>query len=225
MITPRNALLLVGSAKKSESTSASLGSYLAERLQQYRLTVQTVHLHQVFRTATRTAALLEAVDRADLVILAFPLYVDTLPYLVTSALEQMAEHRRGLGETAQQLVAIANCGFPEAHHNDMALAICRRFAQEARFEWAGGLALGMGGAINGQPLAEAGGPARNAIAALDQAAEALATGHCVPEQAIKLMARPSIPHWLYLLFSNWGWRRQARRYGVHNRLKARPYQP
>ena len=48
--------------------------------------------------------------------------------------------------------ALANCGFPEAHHNRTALEICAQFAAAAGMTWAGGLALGAGGAVHGQPL-------------------------------------------------------------------------
>lgn len=46
------------------------------------------------------------------------------------------------------MVGIVNSGFPEAFHNDTALAILRRFAAETGFQWAGGLALGGGGTID-----------------------------------------------------------------------------
>ena len=121
--------------------------------------------------------------------------MDGLPYLVTQALERIAAHRPGETDYAgvPLFLAIANCGFPEAQHNETALAICEQFAAAAGFRWAGGLALGEGGAINGQPLAKAGGMVHNVVAALDLAAAALAEGEPVPAEAIALMARPFIP--------------------------------
>ena len=38
--------------------------------------------------------LLAPADRADLIILAFPLYIDSLPMLMSKALEAMTGHRR-----------------------------------------------------------------------------------------------------------------------------------
>ena len=74
-----------------------------------------MHVARAMRTEERTAALLAAVDAADIVILAFPLYVDGLPYLVTQALEQIAARRAGETDIQRPLfLAIANCGFPEA---------------------------------------------------------------------------------------------------------------
>lgn len=221
----QRALLLVGSAKRPRSTSESLGTYLLERLQERGWETETILLHRALRSGERQAELLAAVDRAGLILLAFPLYVDTLPALATRALERIAAHRREVEPPdGRRLVAIANCGFPEPQHNDTALAICRHFAAEMGFEWAGGLSLGGGQAINGRPLPEMGGMVRHVTQALDLAAEALAAGRPVPEEAMELMARQFIPSWLYVLMGGIGWRQQARQHGAQRRLKARPFE-
>jgi hypothetical protein len=225
MTPPKTALLLVGSAKPAgQSTSEALGSYLAQKLAERDIAFTTMHVARTMRTEERTAALLTAVDAADIVILAFPLYVDGLPYLVTQALEQIAAHRDNETDIQRPLfLAIANCGFPEARHNATALAICRQFADVAGFAWAGGLALGEGGAISGRSLAEVGGMAHNVVAALDLAAAALAAGKPVPTEAIALMARPFIPASAYVLLGDLGWLRQARRNRALTRLPMRPF--
>ncbi len=117
-----------------------------------------------------------------------------------------------------------NCGFPEASQNRTALAICRRFAAEAGFEWAGGLALGMGEAIGGRPLKEAGGMVRRIVKALDLAGDALALGHPIPEEAVRLMAKPLVPRWLYILMGNRGWKKRAANHGTTDALNARPHE-
>ena len=230
MTSPKTALLLIGSAKPvGESTSEALGSYLAQRLQERGIAPTAMHVARALRTEERTAALLAAVDAADIVILAFPLYIDSLPYLVTQALERIAAHRMGAQRAAQMserrplFLAIANCGFPEAAHNATALAICRQFAGGAGFSWAGGLALGEGGVISGRPLATAGGMVHNVAAALDRAAAALATGQPVPEEATTLMARPFIPARAYMLMGALGWLMEAQRNRALTRLAARPF--
>jgi hypothetical protein len=218
-------LLIIGSAKLAgTSTSEALGAYLVGRLQEPGIAVTMQHVARALRTEERTAALLAAVDAADVVILAFPLYVDSLPYLVTQALERIAAHRAGQnGERRPLFLAIANCGFPEAAHNATALVICEQFANEAGFAWAGGLALGEGGAIAGRPLAQAGGMVHNVVAALDLAAAALAEGRPVPEEVIARMAQPFIPGRAYMLMGDVGWLAQARQNRVLTRLGARPF--
>ena len=222
-----SALLLVGSAKPAgESTSEVLGASLLQRLAERGFITETRHVARAMRTEARTRELLQAVDRASLIVLAFPLYVDSLPYLVTQALERIAANRQAQpSPTPASFLAIANCGFPEPHHNRAALAICEHFAASAGFSWAGGLALGAGGTISGRPLDELGGMVANIVAALDLAAAKLAAGEPLPEDAIDLMARPILPTQAYILMGDLGWLVQARRNRALTHLVTRPFKP
>jgi hypothetical protein len=182
------------------------------------------YVSRAMRTEARLQELLQAVDRSDLVILAFPLYVDSLPYLVTQALERIAAHRQAKPALKPaSFLAIANCGFPEPQHCNPALAICEQFAQVTGLRWAGGLALGAGGAISGRSLAGLGGMVQNAVAALDLTAAALAAGEPAPEEAVARMANPMMPAQAYILLGDLGWLVEARRNHVLTRLVARPY--
>jgi hypothetical protein len=171
-------------------------------------------------------ALMEAVDGADLVMLAFPLYVDSLPAPVMAAFERIAARRLGKSGNRPRFAAIANCGFPEAAHNRTALAICEAFARQAGFDWAGALALGAGeGLVHGAPLAEAGGPAIPIKNALNLAAAALLRGEAIPQSAVDLLAKPIIPGWMYRLMGVYGWKQQAKQYGVQKVMQRKPYLP
>jgi multimeric flavodoxin WrbA len=222
--TIRRALLLVGSPKTRKSSSNSLGSYLYEQLGTRAVTTETIYLHTVVRNAQKFEALLAAVDTADLVTLAFPLYVDALPAPVTEALERIAAQRQAQAPSRQPwFAAIANCGFPEAHHCDTALAICAAFARQAGLAWAGALALGGGQMLNGVPLAEGGGQTLRIRRSLEMAAAALASGEAIPPEAQALMSRPVIPHWAYRLLGGLGWLQGARGYGALRQLWRKPY--
>lgn len=226
MVERKQVLLLVGSAKHPRSNSQALGSYLCQRLEAKGYHSETLLLSRAVGSEAGQDELLAATGRAGLIVLAFPLYVDSVPYLVVKAMELIADQRRDRdGDETQRLVALANSGFPEAHHNDTALAICRRFAAEAGFQWAGGLALGGGEALGGQSPAERGGMARHVVEALDLAAAALARGEEVPPEAVEAMARPLVPARLYTWMGGLGWWLQARQHGAARRLRARPYLP
>ena len=180
----------MGSPKiKSPSTSGVLGEELLGRLAKAGWQTESLTLKpSTFREAGQ-AELLAAVDRADLILLAFPLYIDALPYLVTKALEVIAEHRRAAGDAArpQGLFGLANNGFPEAHQNNLALSILRRFAARTGMTWLGGMALGAGeGMIGGRPLTAKGAngiPLFRISQALDAAGAALARGEALPAEA------------------------------------------
>jgi multimeric flavodoxin WrbA len=219
----RRALLLVGSPKTRKSTSNSLGGYMFEHLQQQGIQTETIYLHTVLRSPARWQALLEALEAADLVTLAFPLYVDTLPAPVTEALERIAIYRQGRQTRPQLFSAIANCGFPEAQQTATALAICQTFAKQAGFVWAGALALGGGEAINGASLVEAGGKAIRIRRSLEMAAGSLAKGQAIPQAARDMMAKPVIPHWAYRLTGKLRWNSWAKRHNAKKLLKRQPY--
>jgi hypothetical protein len=221
----RKVLLLIGSAKQLHtSTSESLGTYLLDALRTRGLETQSLFLHQSFRTDEANEALHTAIENADIVVFAFPVYFDSPPYHVIKMMEQTARRHRATDAPKQQrLLTISNCGFPEADHVDTALAICRQFAREASFEWVGGLALGGGEYIGGKPLAESGGIARNVAKALDQAADALAAGCPVPDKVIALMAKPLVPTWLFRFLGGIGWKRRARQFGATIKLYDRPF--
>lgn len=223
-IDVQRALLLVGSPKTRKSTSNSLGGYMFEQLSARSVQTETIYLHTVLHNRQKMQALLEAVDAADLVTLAFPLYVDSLPAPVIEALQRIKAQREAGGPPRRQLfTAITNCGFPEAYQCDNALAICENFARQAGFEWAGSLALGAGEAINGASLVELGGQTMRMRQSLDLAAKALAQRQEIPQAARDGLAKPVLPDWLYR-FTGWlRWVRLAKNYGTRKVLKHKPY--
>jgi hypothetical protein len=212
MQKPIRAVLLVGSPRGSNSTSNSLGTYLVEKLKQKGVTSEKVYICQCLGSDETRAAMLHLIDISDLIILAFPLYVDCFHSQVIETLELVAEHEKGKHDLGKKsFVAIANSGFPGAKHNNTALAVCRIFAKQVGFKWAGGLAMGGGGMIAGQPLAEIGGRVRNQTKALEIAAEALAQRDVIPEKAVSLMSKLGIPRWMYLWMGNRGWKSEAKK--------------
>jgi multimeric flavodoxin WrbA len=222
----KRALLLVGSPRTRKSSSNSLGGYLFEQLSAQSIQTETVYLHTVLRSPEKMSALFGALDAADLVMLAFPLYVDSLPAPVIEALERIAAHRNDQEKARPALfAALANCGFPEAAHNATALAICQVFAQKAAgFTWAGSLSLGAGeGLVHGADLKQAGGPAILIKKSLEMAAQALAQGDGIPPAAARLLEKPVIPGWLYRLIGGFGWDQQAKGYGVAKLMKRKTY--
>ena len=220
----RRALLLVGSPRIEKSSSSSLGSYLFEQLKQHGVESETIYIYKAINTTERLEALRHAISTADLVVLAFPLYVDTLPAPVISVLEDVVKN--GTAKTKPtRFAAIVNCGFPNASQNASAIAVCAEFAREAQFEWVGGLSLGAGeGMVHAKPLAELGGQGAPLRKALEMAAGELAQGQPVSDNALKLLAKPLMPEWMFRLGGTIGWKMRARKFGTQKLLKARPYQ-
>ncbi len=201
----KHALIVVGSPKRRDSTSYVLGTTLAAGLKSHGWAIEEYFAASLPPSEADVDALTSAVDAADLIVVAVPLYVDHLPAGVIAALEQLYAKRDRLSPKSRMLVGIVNCGFPESNHNDTAIAVLKRFAAMAGFEWGGGLSRGMGGAIGARPLDKAGQAAFGVAAELALAAEALDKGCSVPDDVISRFANPPMPKWLYLFAGNLGW--------------------
>lgn len=201
------ALIMIGSPRKGASWK--LGKAMAEHLTAQGIETDSI---QLIKNLGDTWPELEAaVNEADLLILSIPLYVDTLPALTMSALTGLKDKVTGKG-----LAVLINCGFPEPHHNDTALEVCRQFALEARCTWLGGMALSMGGFSFGK------GVSRRVNRAFRLAATAIGQGKGIPEASISLTAKTPMSKWLYLLILNKTFRTVNRKHGKAP-IDAKPY--
>jgi hypothetical protein len=219
------AILLIGSPKGGASASKALGTYLTEELEKKGFQCESVRILTALKSNDSTNKLLNELNDVDLVILAFPVYVDSLPAPVIRMMEIIAGSRKTVqSKKNQKFIAITNCGFPETVHCETALEICQSFARSAGFEWSGGLALGGGGILDGSPIKDAGGKARNIRLSLDLTAESLSELKPISAEAIELMSKPVVPYWLYRFFGDIGWIVQSFKYKVFGKLKDRPYE-
>jgi NAD(P)H-dependent FMN reductase len=212
-------LFLVGSPKGSRSTSEVLAAYLAGQLNLLEVETSRLFVQRALKSDDARAALLAAAGQANVLVFVCPLYVDSIPAGMIRGLEFLAAHPIA---HPRKVMALVNSGFPESHQNDTALAVFHQFARETGMDWIGGLGLGMGAAIDGKPMDNLGGMTRNLKQALEITAQELAAGRAVPDAAVRLLARPLMPRWIYLFMGNLGWKRQARRHKAGD-LRAKPY--
>ncbi|MFX0040377.1 MAG: NAD(P)H-dependent oxidoreductase [Promethearchaeota archaeon] len=224
MNVDKKALLLVGSPRVEKSTSESLGNYLISKLEELGMKSEKGFIHRLINREEKIQSLFKMIDRADLIILTFPLYVDSLPAPVIKAMEFIKEERDQLEtKKSKSFIAISNNGFPEGHQNNTALHICRIFAEDCGFIWKGGLALGQGGSIGGIPLLERGGMVRNVVKGLDITAQAMIDDKEIPQEAVELFSKKFIPNFFYNSIVNLGWRLQKRKYGTKKKIREKPY--
>jgi hypothetical protein len=222
MSAPGSALLLVGSPKRRGSTSQVLGARLVEALARRGWETRAEHLLEEMEERG-LETVVHAFWRAQVAILAVPVYVDCLPAHVIAALEAIAERRVGSG--GPRLVALVNSGFPEPVHSRLALDICARFCREVGIAWAGGLGLGAGGLVDGRSL-DQGPPVLAGVArALDLTADALAAGQEVPAEARQLVARPLVDPEGFRRGATAAFEAAAARLGMQEQLGRRPYPP
>jgi multimeric flavodoxin WrbA len=226
---PKTAALLVGSAKpKGTSASECVARAFERRLEALGVACRLHHATEFVHDGVPALAAARSIAQADLFLLATPLYVDSLPSLVTHALELVA-HARGSSGSAAAFVPFINCGFPEAEQTRTAVRIARQFAALANYDFAGALPLGGGGILTPErklELDDERPPVGHVVRALALSAPALAMSLPVPDAAFQAIIAPPLPDVLYRLAGDLGFRWQARRLGTAQReLRARPFAP
>jgi hypothetical protein len=212
----KSAALLVGSAK-TKGTSASEHMARAFTRAFSRLGVECrLHFATEFvHDSDQARAAARSIAKADLFLLATPLYVDSFPSLATRALELVETTRRSERSDAV-FVPLVNCGFPEPEHTRTALNIARNFARAAGYGFAGALPLGAGGVVTPErSLEEPRPPVSHVVRAIELTAPALAAGGPVPEAALRAILEPPLPEFLYRIAGEFGFRREAHRLGTH----------
>lgn len=222
MNEPKHIFILTGSTRGGRTTSQSVGEYLAERLAERGVRSGVMRIRNALKSEQGISDMLAAIKRADVFVLVFPLFISNLPAMTIRALETVAEHRGERG-ARKPFIAISQGAYPEARQAEAALAVCRQFAREAGFEWAGGLAFGGGSVIGGQPLESMGVFTKHPRRALDMAAEAIAQGQPVPDEAVETMAKLVLPTWLLPPVLNAVMWLRVRQAGVLKSFRARPF--
>src|SRR6056297_2627640 len=124
-----------------------------------------------------------------------------------------------LVDEIKKIFAISNCGFPEAKHNLIALKMMKEFSKQIGWQWLGGLAVGMGAAVNENSLINKSRIVKDVIKKLDYIYINLKEDNNMD----LIEVQPSIPKWLYIFMGNMGWRYQAFKNGEWNSLSDKPY--
>jgi multimeric flavodoxin WrbA len=222
-------LLLNGSPKCEKSNSRQIGKFLEDRLEEKGLKSEEAFIARLVKSSQGSEKLLKLVNAASIIIFTTPLYVDSLPSFTIKAMEMIRDRRIAEPQVEDPLlVAVMNCGFPEKAHMEIALKIIKNFSEEANLRWGGAVLVGMGEALNGEPLSEKRGMTRTLTKGLSLAAVALAEDQTIPPEAEKLTSKAFLPLFLaksmLRAFGKRMWNNQAKSNGVKPDMYARPYE-
>lgn len=157
--------------------------------------------------------------KSDVLLIVFPLYVDSLPaplIKVLTLLEQTARKMEGKPPT---VYAIVNCGFYEAEHNLLALDMVENFCAHTCLPWGYGIGIGAGGivAMNSKNIEK--GVASSIYTALRNMGDAIVHG----ETSANVFVRPKFPRFLYKFGGHMSWRKMAKKNGAYHSLDAKPH--
>lgn len=215
-------VFLNGSPRFKNSTSAYLMSIIKDHLVgEFQL--EQYHIASL-RTEDQLSQALSTLAQADTILLAFPLYVDSLPSHLISFLQKWEHYNKNHSTLpTQKLFVLANNGFIEGEQNRVALNIIQHFSTRAGIEWGAGVGIGGGEFMKSSqsmPLeCKVKRPSYEALCLL--ATELL---HPTLSNAPHILRSPHMSKVSFKLMADIFWLPQAKKVGGKiSRLKARPY--
>lgn len=203
--------LINGSPKPNSSASSlilkDLGSLLSE--------------HEVIKVRIRNPVIKEEdmdfLLSCEVLVFAFPLYVDGIPSHLLSVLEkiEVAKKNEKQDNSNQDKVpfvyALVNSGFYESKQNSIAIEMMKNFAKRAGFCFGQGVGIGAGGMISSLSNVPLGhGPKKNYGVALCEIAENIEK----KETGDTLFPKMNFPKFFYTKAAQMGWRKTIKQNGL-----------
>ena len=205
-----NILLVSGSPKKDsnpkKNSSASktillgLGQLLVDRVEPNSIVTHRNALD---------ADLAEKAAVCDVLVLAFPLYIDGIPGHLLSVMEKL--ERGNVIPDTTRIYAIVNCGFYEGEQCELALEMAQHWCARCGAVWGGGLGFGGGGGLGMMDMAPMGyGPKKNLGDELRLISDSILGGS---DTGVRF-AHVNFPAFMYKLGAQSGWVQAAKANGL-----------
>lgn len=125
--------LINGSQKVNNSNSKYFLNYISNYLEDYNIFDLMHHSYK---------DILNNVDISEIIILAFPLYVDSPNTITLKFLDYIYDNQINLAN--KSIYVIINCGFKEGKHNITALNIVKNWCHKLKIKYNGALLIGAG---------------------------------------------------------------------------------
>ncbi len=200
-----NILFINGSPKVNKSASGMLLDELRDYMQDHAIVQYSLNVNK-----KPDSLLLQSLSEQDIIVISFPLYVDSIPSHFLYYLTELENYLK-YNSSKAVVYAIINCGFYEGHQNRHALEILKIWCEKANLKWGQGIGIGAGGMLAGLGNVPKGkGPRKNASAALLE----LASNAAEKRSGKDIYASPNFPRFLYKIMGDIGWRTQAKRNGL-----------
>ncbi len=129
--------IINGSPKRDKSTSDLLMEYLISQINDNN----EIELHNI-KNDTFTERQFEKVQNSDVLIFAFPLYVDSVPSHVLKLLIEL--EKRNFATKNIAVYCVINNGFFEGHQNRIAITQMKNWCRSCGFIWGQAVGIGAG---------------------------------------------------------------------------------
>lgn len=223
----QNVLILIGSPKGRKSASNNFASYLEDKFRINGVETEKVYIVE-HQKPDKLRELVKKASEIELIVMVAPLYIDSIPAITINFMEEFWIYHKTSPKIKQKLLAVFNSGFPEPHHNNLAIKMCENFAHNTDIKWIGGITIGMGAAFQSQSLADAGRMARNLRKGMNEIIGCLCQDKPVPQNALLIASKPLMPLFLAKFgmrwFGSWMWKRQVKEKSIKKKMYNRPYE-
>lgn len=196
-----------GSPKIKDSASGCILQELKALLEQN----SNIISEYCFRKPQLSIKEMEQLAEYNVLIFAFPLYVDGIPSHLLNCLIQLEMIFANIKEKDVIVYSLVNCGFYEGHQNKLAIEMMENWCTKAGIKWGQGIGIGAGGMIPGlKSVAIGHGPKKSLEKALKELADNILKG--TSEENIFITV--NFPRVLYKLAAEMGWRQSIKANGL-----------
>ncbi|MFA7673042.1 MAG: hypothetical protein WCY62_04225 [Clostridia bacterium] len=200
--------LINGSPKGKSSVSGFILDELKSYFDQQIITEFPFHASHSITTAE-----LEALAVQDILVFAFPLYVDGIPSHLLRSLVKIENYFNG-DPPELKVYAVVNAGFFEGKQTKNALDMMRRWSEASGVKWGQGIGIGGGGMLTSLRNVQNGkGPRKDPSLVL----RALAKNATEGKSTGNIFVSPNFPRFLYKIAAELGWRLRIRQNGLHQK--------
>lgn len=128
--------LISGSPKIKESNSMLFLNKVKTQLDEYSIFELKKHKYD---------EIIASINESEIIVLAFPLYVDSPPSLTLEFLDYIIDNKIDL--SGKLVYSIINCGFRDANQNAIAANIISSWSKKVKAKYNGSLLIGAGEVI------------------------------------------------------------------------------
>ncbi|MBP1925189.1 multimeric flavodoxin WrbA [Sedimentibacter acidaminivorans] len=201
--------LINGSPKVKNSASENILNTLKKLF-----TESNVISEYNFRTPKLDTKEIEEISKCNVIVFAFPLYIDEIPAHLKSCLYQMETYFKTNLNHDIKVYVLVNCGFYEGKQGLIALEMMENWCKKAEISWGQGIGIGGGGMLSGMASVPDGqGPKKNVWNALNILSKNVS--NCISSENI--FVSPNLPRFLYKIGGDAGWRQQIKSNGLRSK--------
>lgn len=200
-----NILLINGSPKVKDSASEVILRELEGYLEGHTISYCPLPANKPLNESQ-----LQMLTGQDALVIAFPLYVDSIPSHFLRALMEIEGYLHK-NPTKIVVYGIVNCGFYEGRQNHLALDMLKNWCVKSGISWGRGLGIGGGGMLVGLRSVPVGQGLRKIPSA---ALQELAKNVEQKQTGDDVFISPAIPRFIYQIGGHMGWRKQIKQNGL-----------